>query len=97
MWNRGGLWLGRIRLKEGGRCLCMPVPVYVLGDLLESAEDICALILPCLGLPNWAALLREMLCALCSADTGFRVECNGMKLEIQCLYQGGRGNDGRCA
>jgi len=62
MSNRGGVW--GVRLRVGKVRLWLPVPVYVFEDLFGSIEDICAVLLPPLHLPNYAAMLRELLASM---------------------------------
>lgn len=57
-----GLW--QIFLRTKGLRLYLPAPTYVLMDLLVSIEDLCEVILPRIGKPNYARLLREVFGAL---------------------------------
>lgn len=83
MWNEGGLWRLRIRTRKVN--LLLPLPLYVLDDLLESLEDLGQVILPRLGMPNYVLALREAImaladippdCPLVAIQTGeFAFEC----------------------
>lgn len=68
MWSNGALW--SVRVKAGGIRLILPLPVYVLADLLQAWEDLCEVILPRFGLPNYAALLRELMGELTDVPPG---------------------------
>lgn len=69
------LWCGcmfsksiwRLSLHTESITLWLPLPLFVLTDLLRAAEDLCEVILPRLGLPNYAAQLREVLQAIAAA------------------------------
>ncbi len=62
MWNNGGVW--RLHIRVDKLHIILPVPLYVLTDLLDSMEDICELILPRFGHPNYAVLLRDLIAEL---------------------------------
>ena len=93
MWSRGGLWL--VRVRAGKVRLCLPFPLYVLVGVCDAAEDLCALLLPRLGLPNYARLGRELLCALDGA--GVEVDTAQCRVMIRQILPGGHGHDRRCA
>lgn len=62
MWNESGLW--SLRIRAGDFRLWLPMPLYVLDDLLRAWEDLCGIILPRFDQPNWAAVLRALVEAL---------------------------------
>lgn len=68
MLTKSGVWVVRIRADHFH--LTIPLPLYVLTDLLESMEDLCEVILPRFGLPNYAALLRQALKAIGEVPLG---------------------------
>lgn len=65
MWA-SSLW--RLHLRADRLNLWVPVPLYVVRDLLLSMEDLGAVILPRLGMPNYPAVLRDLVEALLSAS-----------------------------
>lgn len=71
----------------------IPVPVYVLTDLLESMEDLCEVILPRLHLPNYAAVLRAFITALLEMPMdGPLFAVRTAEVEIDCGRFGGGGD-----
>lgn len=44
--------------------LTVPVPLYVLSDLFVAWEDLCEVILPRFGLPNYAQALHTFVASL---------------------------------
>lgn len=53
-----------LRIRAGRVNLWLPLPAYVLTDLVQSLEDLCEVILPRFGLPNYARSLHDLLRAL---------------------------------
>lgn len=60
--SSAGLWGLRLRIKRLN--LWLLLPLYILTDLLASLSDLCEVILPRLGLPNYAGALHELVAAL---------------------------------
>lgn len=79
-WNRTGIWL--LHIRSGRTRLCLPLPLYVLTDALFSLRDLCALILPRFGLPNYAAVLYEALMAIGEMREAplMDIETNGVRV-----------------
>lgn len=81
-WSSGGLWIIRVR---GGRVrLSLPFPMYVLTDLLESADDLCEVILPRLGITNPIRAAEEFIEAIITTDPEqplLRIQANGWYVE----------------
>lgn len=59
MWNRLSLWL--LRIRAGNFRLLLPVPMHVLSSLLLSLDDLCEVILPRAGQPNYVHTVRRVL------------------------------------
>lgn len=86
MWNKGGLWIVRIRHEKIR--LAVPLPLYVLADALESAADLCALILPRVGLPNYPAELLQLVRGLGESNAGeplADIESDGVRVTVRRL------------
>lgn len=66
--------MGRVRV-------WLPLPLYVFIDALESARDLCELILPRFGLPNYAGLIVGALRAL-TEGTLVHVETSDVNIKI---------------
>ena len=60
--SKGGVWA--VRLQLGKARLWLPVPLYVFGDLFDSLQDVCGLVLSLFHLPNYAAMAREVLSSM---------------------------------
>lgn len=87
-WNSGGLWL--VRIGAPGFRIRLPLPLYVLTDLLRSWEGLCALILPRLGLPNYAALLGELVAGLSALKPGEAladIQAEGVTVSLRRAYR----------
>ncbi len=96
MWSN--LPLLRVRVRSGGFRLWLPVPLWVLDDTLASAEDLCEIVLPRLGLPNYATAARTLLRALedpdgeplvdvSAGDVDVRVSCGPAPWQPESTYE----------
>lgn len=54
----------KLYIRAGQMNLWLPLPLFVLTDLLVSLEDLCEVVLPRFGLPNYAAALRDFVQSL---------------------------------
>lgn len=62
------IWV--VHIRTGHINLWIPFPMFVLRDLLLSLDDLCEVILPRFGLPNYAAIIGELLYALTDMPPG---------------------------
>lgn len=83
MWNNG-IWAVKLQVKGHFR-ITLPLPVYVLSDLLLSCEDLCSVIVTRLNQPNWVSMVRELLAALGSIPAGLPfVEVENKEVRLVC-------------
>lgn len=68
MWSNWQLWTLRLRVSNIN--LWLPVPVFVLTELLASWSDLCEVILPRLGYPNYAGMLYALVMTLTDFPPG---------------------------
>lgn len=83
MWSEAGLW--SLRIWAGGVRLWLPLPMYVMDDLLRAWEDLCEIILPRFGQPNWAAALRTLVESLIDLPDGMPLlDVKAGEVHISC-------------
>ena len=64
--GKGGLWMVKIHVEK--MRLWIPIPAFVLLDLLESIADLCEVILPRFGQPNYGAAAYALVASLVDMD-----------------------------
>lgn len=85
------MWWLKLRIHHFA--LSVPLPVYVLRGLLVSLADLCEVILPRFGQPNYAAALYELFVSLADMPKGQPlVAVRTEDVCIQCKRLG-RGRD----
>lgn len=90
MSNKPAIW--GLSIDTTGFHLRMPLPLFVLRDLVDAWDDLLEIILPRFGLPNYAAVLRGVLDALIDLPEGMPlldVDTEGTRVTCAPLAWGG--------
>lgn len=82
IFAKGGIW--RISVWGERVNLSLPMPMYVFADIIDSMADLCAVVLPWFGLPNYAVLLGELFEALgaASGEPLLTVDARGVRVRL---------------